>query len=118
MAHSTLARRYLHLAAESAVEVERLVSPGSSGPEINRLLCNYLSVKLAEAVKEAEMHIFQKESEERETKKEELVLKTLCRVVQDVERFVSFCCKEHWRHPALLLGDPCEQVSQVASELQ
>lgn len=118
MAHSTMARRYLHLAAESAVEVERLVSPGSSGPEINRLLCKYLSVKLAEAVKEAEMHIIQKESEDCETKKEELVLKTLCRVAQDVERFVSFCCKEHWRHPALLLGDPCEQVSQVASELQ
>ena len=115
MAHSTMARRYLDLAHESVVEVERLVSPGSSGPEINRLQCNYLSVKLAEAVKEAKMHIIQKESE---TKKGELVLKTLCRVAQDVERFVSFCCKEHWRHPALLLGDPCEQVSQVTSELQ
>ena len=118
MAHSTMARRYLHLAAESAVEVERLVSPCSSGPEINRLQCNYLSVKLADAIKEAEMYIIQKESEESETKKGELVLKTLCRVAQDVERFISFCCKEHWRHPALLLGDPCEQVSQVASELQ
>lgn len=116
MAHSTMARRYLHLAVESAVEVERLVSPGSSGPEINRLQCNYLSVKLAEAVKEAKMHIIQKL--ESETKKGELVVKTLCRVAQDVERFVSSCCREHWRHPALLLGDPCEQVSQVTCELQ
>lgn len=118
MADSTRARRYLHLAAESAVEVKRLVSPGSSGPEINRLQCNYLSVKLAEAIKEAQMHIIKGESEECVTEKGELVLKTLCRVAQDVERFVSFCCNERWRHPALLLGDPCEQVTQVASELR